>query len=325
MKPADRPALDDLLGQAFIAMGSDDIAVAVADESGMWSGRRGANEQPLFWWASAGKTAVAVAVLQMAEDGQLSLEDPVSRWVDGVPLGDRITIRMLLDHSSGLFSANEAEAVRAEPRYRTVEELVAVAAAEGSLFCPGQGWRYSNTNYWLLGAVIERIDGIPMAEALTKRVVDRAGLEDFRIVTPEDPLADTVPARMADSAVGEIEARPGWVGAAGPVLATPEAMIHFLQALLDGRLLDRNTVVSMLAEPSPMFGQPQFYGLGLMAYAPPDRPGTVWIGHSGGAPGVRAAVVWSPTDKAYAAAALTGPGSPEAVANRLLQAAAASR
>ncbi|WP_420471188.1 serine hydrolase domain-containing protein [Brevundimonas sp. FT23042] len=311
--------------RARTAMGALTLTAAVADDNGVWSGRQGEGAHPLHWWASAGKMATAIAVLQMVEEDRVSLDDPVSRWIEGVPLGDRITVRMLLDHTSGLFSANEAPPVRAAPRYRTLPELVEVARAEGSLFCPGESWRYSNTNYWLLGGIIETVDGVPLAEALDRRVIQRAGLRDIRILSPTDTLADVAPAGPPNIEAGEIAANPAWVGAAGPLVATPEAMIGLLHALLSGRLLKPETVQTQLAEAWPMFGQPQFYGLGLMAYEPPDRAGALWVGHSGGAPGARAIVVWSPTDQAFAAVALTGAGSPEAVANRLLQLRAATR
>jgi D-alanyl-D-alanine carboxypeptidase len=322
---SDDPALDDLLHRAASAMGATSMAAAVGDARGVWSGRVGETDQPLYWWASAGKMATAIAILQMVEEGRVALDDPISRWIDGVPLGDRITLAMLLEHTSGLYSANEAASVRADPRFRTLGELVDVAAREGSLFCPGQAWRYSNTNYWLLGGVIEQVDGVPLAESLTRRIVQRAELTGFRILAPDDAQADLVPAGEANAATGEVPANPAWVGAAGPVAATPEAMIAFTRALLSGRLLDRETVVGQLARSWPMFGQPQFYGRGLMLYEPPDRPGVMWIGHSGGAPGVRTVAVWSPTDQAFASVAISGPGSAEAVAHRLLQLRAASR
>lgn len=313
-------ALDDVLTRASGAMGAQSMGAAVLDADGLWSGRTGANDAPLFWWASAGKLAVAVAVLQLVEERTVSLDDPVSRWVDGVPLGERITLGMLLDHTSGLYSSNEAASVRADPRLRTIDELVAVARDEGSLFCPGQGWRYSNTNYWLLGAVLEAVEGQPLDQILTRRIVERAGLSGVRFVTPDDAVSDMQPLPPPDVARGEVVVHPAWVGAAGPMLATPEGAVSLLQAVLTGRLLPTERVRSMLDLPWPMFDQPMAYGRGLMLYQVPEpgRPLT-WVGHSGGASGVKAALVWSPVDQAYAAVVLTGPGSAEAAANALLR------
>ncbi|MFW2343158.1 serine hydrolase domain-containing protein [Brevundimonas sp.] len=313
-------ALDDVLTRAADAMGAEAIGAAVLDADGLWSGRAGAGDTPLFWWASAGKLAVAVAVLQLVEEGAVSLDDPVSRWVEGVPLGERITLGMLLDHTSGLYSSNEAASVRADPRFRSIDELVAVARDEGSLFCPGQGWRYSNTNYWLLGAVLEAVEADSLDRILNRRIVERAGLSGVRFVMPDDGLSDMQPLPPPDAARGEVEVQPAWVGAAGPMLATPEGAVSLLQAVLTGRLLPTERVRSMLDLPWPMFDQPMAYGQGLMLYEVPE-PGRslTWIGHSGGASGVKAAMVWSPVDQAYAAVALTGPGSAEAAINALLR------
>ena len=316
----DDAALDGVLTRAAGAMGAVSMGAAVLDADGLWSGRAGASDAPLFWWASAGKLAVAVAVLQLVEEGAVSLDDPVSRWVDGVPLGDRITLDMLLQHTSGLYSANEAASVRAEPRYRSLDELVTVSREEGSLFCPGQGWRYSNTNYWLLGAVLEAVEGDALDRILNRRIVERAGLSGVRFVAADDAVSDMQPLPPPDAARGEVLVHPAWVGAAGPLLATPEGAVDLLQAVLAGRLLPTERVRSMLDLPWPMFDQPMAYGRGLMLYQVPE-PGLAltWIGHSGGASGVKAALVWSPVDRAYVAVALTGPGSAEAVANALLR------
>lgn len=327
--PVEAQAFDEVLNRAMERMGAASMAAAVSTGGGGgWNGRRGAASQPLYWWASAGKAATATAILQMVEEGRVSLDDPVSRWVEGVPLGDRITVRMLLDHTSGLYSYNEAASVRAGSRRLTLAQQLAVAAEEGSLFCPGQAWRYSNTNYALLGAVIEAVDGKPLHQALTARITDRLGLRDFRFMDPEGALDDMVPLGTPDASQGEVVVDPRWVGGAGPVLASPEAMIAFLDGLLTGRLVKPETVLAMLERSWPMFGPIQHYGLGLMVYEVPGPDGAepaTWIGHSGGAPGVKAVIAWSPRDRAYAAVALTGPGSAEAVANALLMTAGGRR
>jgi len=319
--PRQDVGLDQIVARAEAAMQPQALGAAVLDEDGLWQGRVGEHSAPMFWWASAGKLAVAVAILQLVEEGRLSLDDPASTWIAGAPLGDRITIRMLLNHTSGLFSANEADDVRADPRRRDLSEQLAVATREGSLFCPGQAWRYSNTNYWVLGGILEAAEGAPLDAVLTRRIIARGDLQAIRFMASDDTLRDMEPLGPIQADAGEVVTNPVWVGAAGPLLATPAGAIQFLQAVLTGRLLADPTVQSMLAEPHQMFAEPMYYGLGLMLYEPPAQGAPViWIGHSGGAPGAKAAMVWSPTDQAYAAVALTGPGSAEAVANALLAA-----
>jgi D-alanyl-D-alanine carboxypeptidase len=99
-------------------------------------------------------------------------------------------------------------------------------------------------------------------------------------------------------------------------------MIAFWQGLLSGKLLPQSVVESQFATLYPMFGQPMFYGEGVMVYDLPVASGeapSVWVGHSGGAPGVKAVVAYALREKAFVAVALTGDGSAEAAAALLLK------
>lgn len=317
-------ALAAALDRAVAATRPQSIAVAVwRPGQGVWSARHEAEDvapRPLHWWASAGKIVTSVAILQLMEEGRLSLGDPLTRWRDDVPNGRWITIDQLLDHTSGLFSANEDAAWRAAPRAMTLDDELAIAARNGALFCPGQAWRYSNTGYSILGSIVEAADGRPYAEAATARTLARLGLDDARMLTPSDGLEDVQP--LGAPPAGEPPIDPRWPGPAGGIVATPQAMIRLLHGALSGGLLEADSLSLMLERPHPMFGQPMFYGRGLMLYDVPTGTGgsLYWIGHSGGAPGVKALVVWSPGDQAYVAVALTGEGSAEATANLLLAA-----
>lgn len=324
--PATAAALDAAFERAAAANGSLSLTVALwAPGRGFWSARReaeGVEPRPLHSWASAGKMATSISVLQMAETDRLDLSDPITRWRRDVPNGRWISVRRLLDHTSGLFSANEDPAGRAEPRYRNLDEQLEIVRRQGPLFCPGQAWRYTNTGYSLLGGVIEGIDGRPYAEAAMARTFGRLGVTDARILTPDEAAPDVQPFGPPPS--GESRMDPSWPGAAGGVVATPQAMIRLLHGALSGELLRPETVRTMLAEPRQMFGEPTWYGQGMMLYDVPAPQGRLfWIGHSGGAPGVKAIVVWSPARKAYAAVALTGEGSAQATANLLFAAVGA--
>jgi D-alanyl-D-alanine carboxypeptidase len=106
--------------------------------------------------ASVSKTFVATVVLQLAAEGRLQLADPVERWLPGsVPNGTAITIRQLLNHTSGLFDyTNDEAAVEAEianpSRVWTPRDLLSVAFSHPPLFAPGADWSYSNTTTWCL-------------------------------------------------------------------------------------------------------------------------------------------------------------------------------
>lgn len=299
------------------------VAVGVPGR-GAWTAQRLAPGDPLaalYWWASAGKMFTAATVLQLADEGKLSLSDPVSKWIGGVPNGDAVTVEHLLNHTSGLFSANEDLVVRREDRPQSFEDRLKVAARHGAMFCPGQHWRYSNTGYDLLGRIIEKVDGRPYAEAVTARIVRPLDLKSTRILVQGGSFAE-VAAILPPGAAKPFD--PTQPGPAGAVVASSPDMIAFLQALLGARILKPETTAGLLRTPYPMFDPGTFYGLGLMLYDIPAQGSNLyWVGHGGGAPGVAAQVAWSPRDKAFVAVALTGEGAPAAYANALLRALAA--
>ncbi|UXI65874.1 serine hydrolase domain-containing protein [Tahibacter amnicola] len=307
--------------KALTATRATAMTVAVkAPGRGTWQARHpGSGPEMLHYWASAGKSFVAVAVMQLMEEGKLALTDPISRWVENVPNGEMITVEMLLSHTSGLYSYNEDPAFRAVRRRLSATEVVTIAREHGPLFCPGTNWRYSNTGYTLLGAVIEAVEGKPLEQALTERVVARLKHGRVRTIVREDALADIAsPASTTD----EPAVDPRTPGASGPIAADAEGMVAFESALLQGHLVRLESLRLMYSRLYPMFGQPMSYGMGVMAYEIPSTQGdpAIWIGHSGGAPGVKAVVAYSLADNAYVAVALTGDGSAEATANLLIQA-----
>ena len=290
---------------------------------GFWAGRwdaPGVEPRPLHWWASVGKLAVATTTMQLAAEGDLSLQDPLSNWRSDVSHASQITVEQLLSHTSGVFSSNEDLAWRENPHAMDIDEQVAVAERNGAVFCPGSNWRYSNTNYALLGQIIEAQDGRPWSQAVQGRTLDQLGIADARILNASADISDVQP--LGAGQPGEPAVDPRWPGAAGGLVATPQAAIRLLHGVLTGELLATTDAHAMLDRSHQMFGQPQWYGRGLMIYEVPTPDGSslVWIGHSGGAPGAGAVVAWSPSHEAYVAVVFTGRSSAEAVANGLLSA-----
>lgn len=322
LDPAASRRLEAALERVTQGTRAQAITVAVARPgSGSWSTTWRKDpaqaEAPRFWWASVGKMVTAVVILQLAEEGRLSLNDPVSRYVPGVPNGQAITLAHLLDHTNGLFSTNEDPAFRAEPRKRTLAENLASARRHGAMFCPGQGWRYTNTGYLLLGVVIEKLEGRPYHEVATRRVLDRLGQSSLRMLAPDDPAADIAPLAPEDPAEPVVD--PSGPGPAGGLIGRAEDVNRLLQAILGSELLRPETTRAQFARLYPMFDSSSFYGRGVMVYEPPGA-GILWLGHGGGAPGAKAITVWSPKDRAFVSVALTGDGPAEAGANLLLKA-----
>src|SRR5947207_1322938 len=136
-----------------------------------------------FRIASNTKTMTAAVIVQLAQEGQLHLDDPVSKYVSGVPGGDQITISDLLKMRSGLYNYTNAPELAAtvdrDPtKVWNTEELLAIAFARPPNFPPGTAYEYNNTNYTLLGLIAEKVDGKPMARAMQDRLFGPLGMHD---------------------------------------------------------------------------------------------------------------------------------------------------
>lgn len=293
------------------------VAVAVPGQ-GLWHRDKTPAEAPWLFWASVGKTFTAVVILQLAEEGKLSLDDTVSRWVGGVPNGGIATVRDLLAHTAGIFSANEDRKSLADHRYHDLEENLAIARRHGAMFCPGERWRYSNTGYEVLGEIIRKADGRPYPEAIAARILAPLGLDSLRTLTPGRGSKGV--AALISSKETPID--PSWAGAAAPMVGTAADMARFWAALFQGRLLPLARVREMSAILHPMFDRGSFYGLGMAAFELPDRnPADTlrWIGHGGGTPGMSSIAAYSRDDDVLVTVAVTGDVPATPIANMLLK------
>ena len=129
----------------------------------------------MYAWASAGKQAIAAVVLQLADEGRLSLSDTLARRLPDaakLPNAERITIAQLLAHTSGLYSANEVRAAQGM-RGPYAARGAGYPGAPRRAVPPGACWRYSNSGYRLLGAIIARVTGRPWQDEIQARVIDR--------------------------------------------------------------------------------------------------------------------------------------------------------
>ncbi|SFM14592.1 serine hydrolase [Variovorax sp. OV329] len=323
LDPGTARRLDDAFTLTQGAARAPTMTAAVAiPGKGEWQRNAApAGTPPVWFWASVGKTMTAVVVLQLAEEGKLSLDDKVSRWIRDVPNGDVATVRDLLAHTSGLFSANEDLPARADPRYRPPSETLTIARRHGAMFCPGANWRYSNTGYDLLGEIIARLDGRPFEQSIAARIIQPLALRSMRALVPGSDADGVAPLQSAR----ERPIDPSWTGAAGAIVADAADMARFWAALMEGRLVPRKTVEAMFGTLYPMFDPGTFYGLGVMAFDVPDKDRQLlWLGHAGGTPGASAVLAYSPADNAIVAVALTGDGPAVAVANQLLKAVRAA-
>jgi D-alanyl-D-alanine carboxypeptidase len=237
------------------------------------------------------KTLIAVIALQLKREGELKLDDTIEQWLPGlVPGGSEITLRMLLNHTSGIYNYTDdpdflASAFEDPYRRWSPRELIDVALANPPVFPPGASWSYSNTGYILLGLVLQKATGHSVAELVERRVTRPLDLEDTYLATSprfRGPYAHgyAPPGIFGDTYTDTSGWTPTWAWAAGALVSTTADLTTFYQALLSGRLLPRGLLREMTTTVSPFPGAG--YGLGLLTI---DTPcGTIW-GHTGGIPG----------------------------------------
>jgi D-alanyl-D-alanine carboxypeptidase len=234
------------------------------------------------------KTFVSTVVLQLVAEGRLRLSDGVARWLPGlVPGGGAITLRELLQHTSGIFDYTNdpgfLPAVAADPaRVWRPRELVRIAVAHPPLFPPGTSFAYSNTDYILLGLVTEAATGQPLERELRDRIFTPLGLRDtslpYQDVTLPRPYAHgyLLNQRGAPGPVDVTAVSPSIAWAAGGILSTAGDLARFYSALLTGGLLPPPLLRQMLTTAGAG------YGLGIFPVQ--LTCGTVW-GHTGDFPG----------------------------------------
>ena len=237
------------------------------------------------------KSMVATVALQLVGEGRLRLGDTVERWLPGlVPGGDEITIRMLLNHTSGIYNYTDdpgfIPAIVADPyRYWSPPELVAIATSHEPVFEPGTGWSYSNTGYILVGLVLEKVTGTPIQTLLNRRVIKPLHLHDTFFATSGrfrgSYAHGYIPPTITGDGYLDVSGwPPSWAWAAGAVVSNADDLARFYTALMSGRLLQPWLLKQMTTtvEVGEGFG----YGLGIYTMSTPC--GEVW-GHDGGIPG----------------------------------------
>ncbi len=230
---------------------------------------------------SVTKTFVAVVVLQLADEGHLDLDAGIDGFLPDLPDAERITPRQLLQHTSGLGEYLDQPAVRNDlQRQWTPAELIAVAEAAGRVGEPGGPYRYSNTNYVVLGEIIEQVTGNSWDTEVATRIAEPLGMTYTSNITDERPPGYViVDGSFVDAT---FIAHPSVGGAAGSLQSTGRDLLVFATALADGTLLTPDSQAAMQAfipgEDLSQFGILHGYGLGLEQYANADI--TV-IGHLG--------------------------------------------
>ena len=246
---------------------------------------------------SVTKTFTVTAILQLADQGKLGLDDSIAEFVPDVPLGNRITLRQLARMQSGLFNYSATpefqQAMFADPRRQfTPRELLNYALAQPNQFPPGEGFEYCNTNTILLGLVVQKVSGQPLHSYVQDKIVTPLGMSHTSFPTTNafpDPHAQGYTKQTADGKeTTATDWDPSWAWAAGAMISTLDDMRMWAPALATGKLLTPQMQAQRLQTVgSPGMPPQDGYGLGIFNLGG-------WIGHNGSLPGYQTVVVYLP-------------------------------
>lgn len=296
--------------EAAVDAGVPGVTATAKDRHGTWSATAGVGNigtgkprsaDDRYRVGSITKTFVATVLLQLEAEGRLSLDDSVEKWLPGAVRGNghdgsRITLRQLLNHTSGIFNYTADQDFGRtyflkdgffEHRYDTKkpEELVALAMTHKPDFEPGTSWNYSNTNFVLAGMVIEKATGRPYGEEVRRRIIAPLHLTGTSVpgtrVTVPGPSSRAY-SKLAETTTGPTydvtKINPSIAYAAGEMISNSTDLSRFYTALLRGKLLPREQLAEMTT--TVPVNEAAGYGLGLMRTELTCGV-TVW-GHGGG-------------------------------------------
>ncbi len=297
------------------------VVLIASPEQGDWTGTFGTGtlgaDDPItvddhFRIGSNTKTMTSTVILQLVQEGKLALDDPIGKYIDGVPNGDEITIAQLSEMRSGLYSYSFDpkfnQTLDEEPqKVWTPQELLDIAFAHPVNFAPGAEYDYSNTNIVLLGLVIEKLTGMTASQAFQERIFTPLAMKNTSLPAADDasipephpqgysfgtntstidsyalPAAD-IPKALAGTLLpnNETDANPSWTWTAGGAISTVDDVKTYVQALVGGGLLDAKTQqlrLDSLQSTDPGNPAAALYGLGIAQVGP-------LVGHDGQIPG----------------------------------------
>ncbi|HYI47246.1 MAG TPA: serine hydrolase domain-containing protein [Allosphingosinicella sp.] len=285
--------------------------------------RRPIAADSVFRLGSITKQFTAAVVLQLVQEGRISLDDPVSRFFPDYPQpGAAATVRQLLNHTSGIQSYTGIPGWMVEEntnRPHSTAEMIALFRDRPSPTPPGQAWAYNNSGYVLLGAIIEKVTGKPWHQAVAERIAGPLGLRTTGYGVERESGAAMV--RGYTRSGGEV--RPARLihmsvpHAAGALVGTVDDLARWSNALHHRRVVGPALYAAMIAPAALPEGRTHPYGFGLGL---DDVRGRATIGHSGGIFGFSTYATYVPSDDLFVAILTNSdePASPPAlVASRL--------
>lgn len=266
----------------------------------------------VFAYRSITKSFVGTVILQLAEEGRLDLDEPVSEYVAGVPGGDEITLAQLGTMRSGLpnYSATQGlgELLSEDPsREPAVSELLDLAFAEPAVFAAGSAYKYSNTNTLLLGEVIESVTGDSWQIAMEQRILRPLGMDSASYGFTASELDAAGFQLQAGEVLEQLPVvAPGWFGAAGGLVGDIEDLAAWGRALGSGSLLQEGTQQERLGMFGPIDDDPASPFYDRYGFAMGEIDG--WIGHTGTGLGFQALTMYDPGSGREIAILINGTG-----------------
>lgn len=252
--------------------------------------------------ASITKQFTAVAILMLADEGKLSIQDDITKYLPDYPTkGKKITIEHLLTHTSGIISfTSKPDSDAMGKTDRTVAEVIDYFKNDPLLFEPGTGYAYSNSGYFLLGAIIEKLSGLSYAKFVEQRIFIPLGMAQ----TAYEGYERTPPLR----AVGYTKENGTFVPdtpismtvpyAAGALVSTVDDLNRWEQAIANGKLLKPGSWKSAFTSYKLANGQSINYGYG---WGVGNLKGSPMFSHDGGIPGFQTYVLRLPQEKVFVA------------------------
>ncbi|MCX6688531.1 MAG: serine hydrolase [Methanoregula sp.] len=314
--PAVSTDLQGIISSGITKAGVPGIQIAISTPQWTWNSAAGnsslspaipAQPDMRFVIASVTKSFTGVAIAKLVDDGKLSLDDPINRWLPEdvakkIPNSSAITVRQLLDHTSGIADYDEMGIIDTELESPDAPVSYQTAMWQGisasPLYPPGAGYTYSNVNYILLTLVIDKAAGVPYEDYMTRNIFVPAGMNDTfihrtnQIPGPHMECIDTIgnTSTMKDYTNVYIQFDRG----AGDIVSTAADLNRFHHALQTGQLISRQSLARM-QEPAPQsivvtpipgsgnLTSGSGLGYSIMRY-PPSYNLTLY-GHQGGYPG----------------------------------------
>ena len=277
LAPELRAKTDDIVHRVLAATGVPSASLAVVKDGKIaylqaYGNARldpstPATPQMRYSIGSISKQFTAAAILMLAEEGKLSLDDPVSKYVPGLTRGNEVTIRELLSHTSGyqdFWPQDYVMPMMLKPV--TPEEILDRWGRIPLDFDPGTKWQYSNTNYVIAGVIVEKVSGMPLWTLLEQRVFTPLGMKSITD-TNERALPHSDPQGYFRYALGPPHPAPkegkGWMFAAGELAMTAEDLAKWDISLMDQTVLKPASYKEMESVVLLKNGAPTGYGLGV--------------------------------------------------------------